>query len=171
MRIASIAAVGGGMRAAPIDREQRLLELARSRGPLRRALAAIAGRVVATRSWERIGFARLVDYARERVGLSARSIQDLAHVNERLLTLPGAEAALGSGELSWTKARLVARVAAPEDESRWIAYARRVTTHELEHEVRAVDRGSVEAGGLEVDEDGRPTWPTAGVVVRCSPVV
>jgi hypothetical protein len=64
-----------------------------------------------------------------------------------------------------------ARVATAEDEARWSAYARRVTTRELEREVRAIDRGSVEAGGLEVDEDGRSTWPTEGVVVRCSPVV
>jgi len=66
---------------------------------------------------------------------------------------------------------VVARVATAEDEACWISYARRVTTHELEREVRALDRGSVEAGGLEVDEDGRSTWPTEGVVVRCSPVV
>jgi len=171
MRIASIAAVGGGVRAAPIDREQRLLELARSRGPLRRALARIAARLVADRSWERIGFARLADYARERVGLSVRSLQDLAHVNERLATLPGIEAALTTGVLSWTKTRLVARLATPDDEAHWIAFARRVTTHDLEREVRAIDRGSVEAGGLEVDEDGKPTWPTEGVVVRCAPVV
>jgi hypothetical protein len=171
MRVASLAAVSDGAHAERIDCEERLLALARSRGPLRRALAALAGQIVSTRSWERIGFARLADYARERVGLSARQVQDLAHVNERLATLPATDAALGLGRLSWTKARLVARVATAEDEARWIAYARRVTTHELEREVRALDRGSVEAGGLEVDEDGRSTWPTEGVVVRCSPVV
>ena len=171
MRVASLATVSDGGRAECIDRQELLLALARSRGPLRRALAAVAGQVVSTRSWERIGFARLADYARERVGLSARQVQDLAHVNERLATLPATDAALALGRLSWTKARLVARVATAEDEVCWIAYAHRVTTHELEREVRALDRGSVEAGGLEVDEDGRSTWPTEGVVVRCSPVV
>jgi hypothetical protein len=171
MRVASVATLGGGVRAERIDHQERLLTLARSRAPLRRALAAIAGRIVSTRSWERIGFARLADYARERVGLSARQVQDLAHVDGRLATLSGVEAALVGGALSWTKARLLARVATAEDEARWIAYARRVTTHELEREVRALDRGSVEAGGLELDEDGRSTWPTEGVVVRCSPVV
>ncbi len=171
MRVGSLATLGGGVRAERIDHQERLFALARSRAPLRRALAAIAGRIVAERSWERIGFARLADYARERVGLSTRQVQDLAHVDGRLATLSGVEAALVGGALSWTKARLVARVATAEDETRWIAYARRVTTHELEREVRALDRGSVENGALDVDEDGRSTWPTEGLVVRCSPVV
>jgi hypothetical protein len=77
--------------------EVRLLQLARSRGALRRELAQVAGRIVAVRSWERIGFARLADYARERVGLSARQVQDLAHVNERLRELPQVDAALAAG--------------------------------------------------------------------------
>ena len=89
MRVASLATVSGGAHAGRIDREERLLALARSRGPLRRALAAVAGQIVSTRSSERLGFARLADYARERVGLSARQIQDLAHVNERLRVIYG----------------------------------------------------------------------------------
>jgi len=151
--------------------EVRLLQLARSRGALRREVAQVAGSIVATRSWERIGFARLADYARERVGFSARQVQDLAHVNERLRELPKVDAALAMGRLSWTKARLVARVAGAHDEARWIGYAIRVPTCLLEREVRRVDRGSVEAGALEVDEEGRTTWPSEGIVVRCTPAV
>jgi hypothetical protein len=151
--------------------EVRLLQLARSRGALRRELAQVAGSIVAARSWERISFARLADYARERVGLSARQVQDLAHMNERLRELPRVDAALAAGRLSWTKARLVARVAAAHDEARWIDYAMRVPTRVLELEVRRVDRGSVESGALEVDEEGRATWPSEGIMVRCTPAV
>ena len=87
------------------DVESRLARLARSEAPLRRALAAIAGRLVATRAWERLGFARLRDYAVERLGLSARQVQDLAHVDAELAKLPGVEAAFVSGLITWTKAR------------------------------------------------------------------
>ena len=52
--------------------------LARSGGPLRCALAALAGWLVARRGWERLGFARLGDYANERLGLSARLRRALA---------------------------------------------------------------------------------------------
>src|SRR5690606_40409402 len=85
--------------------------LARRRAPLRRALARIAGRFVAARAHERLGFARLADYARERAGVSGRQLQDLAHVDTRLAVLPAVEGALAAGALSWSKARLLARVA------------------------------------------------------------
>ena len=127
--------------------------------------------MVQTRAWERLGFARLADYARERTGLSARQLQDLAHVDARLMELPAVERALAAGAISWTRAHLVARVATREDEVRWLAFARRVPTRGLEREVRAVDRGSIEGGGLESDDDGRPSYPRVGVIVRCTPRV
>jgi hypothetical protein len=152
----------------------RLEALARAQAPLRRALARIAGRIAALRSWERLGFARVGDYARERAGLSGRQLQELAHVDARLAALPAVEAAFLRGALSWSKARLLARVAGPDDEARWVAFARRVPVRALEREVRALDLGAVEAGalaGAETDEDGRPLYPMAGVVVRCAPRV
>jgi hypothetical protein len=151
-----------------------LLAAARSRAPLRLALARIAARLVATRAWERLGFARLADYARERTGLSARQLQDLARTSARVEGLPALEAALLSGRLGWSQARLVARVATREDEERWIGFARRVRVRELEHAVRAVDRGSLEGGALaasEVDEDGCEPGLKVGVILRCTPAV
>jgi hypothetical protein len=110
--------------------------------------------VVATRAWERLGFARLADYARERAGLSARQIHDLAHVHAALAKLPRIEEAFASGALTWTKARLLCRVATPEDEALWVDAARRLTARALAREVRAVDARALEAGGVETDEEG-----------------
>jgi hypothetical protein len=42
---------------------------------------------------------------------------------------------------------------------------------ELSQAVRQVDLGSVESGGAELDEDGRPDGPREAVIIRCSPVV
>ena len=148
--------------------ERRLAGLVRSQAPLRRALAALAGRLVATRAWERLGFARLRDYAVERVGLSARELQDLAHTDAALAQLPQLEAAFVAGELSWTKTRLLCRVASAADEARWLAMARPLTARALAREVRAVDRGSLEAGALDADEEGAPLQPSVGVVIRCT---
>jgi 5-methylcytosine-specific restriction endonuclease McrA len=156
---------------AQADSVLRLLARAGTRGRLRLALARIAARVIATRSWERLGFARLGDYARERVGLSARQLQDLAHTSERLAALPVLEEALASGQLGWSQARLIARVATPENAALWVAFARRVRVRELEHAVRAVDRGSLEGGALEIDEEGSDTSFHVGIVVRCTPRV
>jgi hypothetical protein len=128
---------------------------ARSRGPVRAALAKIANELVRRRAWEPLCYARLSDYADERVGLSARTIQDLARVDGLFFRLPQLRAALIRGRLGWTKVRLVARAATRKDESEWIAYARRVNTRTLEREVRKVDRGSVEAGAADSTADAR----------------
>ena len=145
--------------------------LVAARGPLRRVLAALAGRFVATRGWERLGFARARDYAVERLGLSARALQDLARVDAQLARLPTVEAALVSGVLTWTKIRLVCRVARPEDEAQWIALALRLTARALAGEVRAVDVAAIEAGGTETDEDGASEERRECVRIRCTPEV
>jgi hypothetical protein len=151
-------------RVDPLDVGTRLVALAQAGAPLRRSLAAIAGRVVATRAWERLGFARLSDYARERVGLSARQIHDLAHVDAALAKLPRIEGSFAAGALTWTKARLLCRVATPEDEAVWIDAARRLTARALAREVRAVDARALETGGVETDEEG-------GIEQRCETLV
>ena len=129
--------------------DRRLVALCRERGALRAVLARIAARLVFARAWERIGYARLSDYAVECLGLSGRSVQSLAEVGTRLRELPRLEESLVSGTLGWTKVRLLARLPREEDETRWIAHARRVTAEELSQAVRAVDRGSIEAGAAE----------------------
>jgi hypothetical protein len=129
--------------------ESRLVGLCRERGLLRAVLARIAFHLVILRGWERLSFARLSDYARECLGLSARSVWSLAEVGSRLGRLPRLEEALVSGALGWTKVRLLARLPEGEDEGAWIAYARQVTAEELAKVVREVDRGSVEAGAAE----------------------
>jgi hypothetical protein len=101
-----------------LAREAQLVAQLRSQGALRRALARVAGRVVATRAWERLGFARAADYGRERVGLAARQLHELAHTDAALAGLPSIEAALVAGRVGWTSARLLARVATPETEAR-----------------------------------------------------
>ena len=133
--------------------DARLTELARHGAPLRRALARIAGAFVERRAWEPLGFARLGDYARERPGLSARELYDLAHVDAALAKLPAIGAALASGRLGWTKARLLCRVATPQDEGLWLAAAGRLSAAALAREVRAIDVDSLEAGALDPLDD------------------
>ena len=61
-----------------------------------------------------LGFGRLGDYSRERIGLSARELQSLATVSAHLERLPRLRAAFVDGVLSWAQIRLLAAVATPE---------------------------------------------------------
>jgi hypothetical protein len=154
---------------ARADPDSELRALVGARGPLRRALAAVAGELVAKRAWERLGFARLRDYAVERVGHSARSLQDLARVDASLAGLPRVEAALVEGELTWTKARLLCRVATADYEALWVSFAREKTARALSREVRAVDVGALESA--VTDEDGVLEEERETVQLRCTPAV
>jgi len=109
-------------------------------------------------------------------------MHDLAHVHDALGALPAAEAALVAGSLTWTKVRLVARVATSGDDAEWVAFAERTTSAALAREVRAVDRACLERVGalgatgrgarrvlaLETDEDGSEMVPSENVIVRCT---
>jgi hypothetical protein len=170
-RVATLRVAIGEPADAASDPELRLAELARSRAPLRRALAQIAGRFVATRASDRLGFARLGDWARERVGLSARQIQDLARVDERLGALPRIEAAFVRGDLTWSKTRLLVSVVRAEDEDRWVAHAMGVTVHALERQVHAFGPGAIEPFGVATDEDGADDEPSERFTVACTPCV
>ena len=151
--------------AHPADAaEDHLAQLAASVGPLRRVLAAIAARLVATRAWERLCYARLSDYARERPGVSARQLQELARVHRALAALPALEQALCSNALPWSKVRLVARVATRDDEAAWIARARAQPTRRLEQEVRAHMCASER-------DDPDDAEPATQVRLRCTPAV
>jgi hypothetical protein len=146
------------------DPEERLARLAAAVGPLRRVLAALAERLIATKAPERLCYARLGDYARERLGLSARQLQELARVRRALVGLPALEQALLANELPWSKVRLLARVATEQDEPAWIARARALPTRRLEQEVRESARS------LESEEPD-DVLPQKRVTLHCTPAV
>jgi hypothetical protein len=152
------------------DPDGQLVALLRSQAPLRRVVAAIAGRLVATRAWERLGYARSADYAAERAGCSARQLQELARVDAALAALPQIDAALSSGQLLWTKGRLLCRVATPEDEGRWLEAASGLSAQALSREVRAVDGRALENGGADPppDEEDPETQRRETLQLRCA---
>jgi hypothetical protein len=144
--------------------EDRLARLAGALGPLRRLLARVAERLIETKAHQRLCYARLGDYARERLGLSARQLQELARVHRALARLPALERAFAANELPWSKVRLLARVATEEDAEAWIARAREMPTRRLEQEVRKSARSGEPQDADDLALEKR-------VTVRCTPAV
>ena len=140
-------------------------------GPLRLALSAIAARSLGTRASEPLCYARLGDYARERVGLSARQLQDLARAHRALRSLPRLAQALLANELPWSKVRLLARVATPQDEEAWTAPAGALPLLLREGVVGRVVAAAAPAGRDDVEEDPEDAGSRTRVTLRCSPAV
>jgi hypothetical protein len=132
---------------ALLAREQRLdAEV----GPL---LAAI-WRTSAPRQ---LGYLRLDDYARERLGMDPTRARALVRIERVAHTCPDLSAAYRSGKLSLVQAQAVlpALIADVEGRfaARWVAWAQRVTVRRLRDDV------AVAKGVLDTDPE---TWRTTG---------
>src|SRR5436309_10062526 len=112
---------GRGLRAAECATmlDGYLRRLARQEARARRVLGRLARGFLRRRHHHDLGFARLRDYTRERLGFSARELRSLAHVVEGLARLPAIGAAFDNGEITWSQARSLVALATPEDELRW----------------------------------------------------
>ena len=126
---------------------------------MRRELGCAAGVFLRRRLYRRLGFVRLSDYARERLGISGRALQAAAWLATRLDALPAVSRAYDRSELSWTQARAICSVATAQDEERWLTVAHRCTVDELDrlakraHPVRGVVPDPEPTGN---DIDGEP---------------
>ena len=74
----------------------------------------------------------------------------------RLEELPAIEAAFHRGEIPWTKTREIARIADKNTEQVWLNAARKLTSRELEEEVRGKKRGDRPGGGLKARRERYP---------------
>src|SRR5213594_2243173 len=128
--------------------DRLLRRLARQEALCRRVLGRLAQHFLLKRAHQRLGFVRLDDFARERLGLSGRELQELAHVAQRLEALPALARAFAEGALSWSHLRLLVAVATPDTEAAWLARARGES-------VRALEAAIAATRGVPPDPDER----------------
>jgi hypothetical protein len=123
----------------------------------RRVLGRLARRFLLRSAHQRLGFARIDDYARERLGISGRELQELARVERALEALPLVASAFAAGELSWSHVRVLASVAAPDTEREWLLRARGATVRGL----------AAMARRAEPDDDALDGEETSWVSIGC----
>jgi hypothetical protein len=138
--------------AATLDGHLRRLARQEARG--RRVLGRLARAFLRRRHHHDLGFARLRDYARERLGLSARELETLAHVVDGLERLPAIGGAFDAGQITWTQARCLIGLATRETQATWLAMARHRTARALEAAV-ARKSGRRVAGDDTLDDEPR----------------
>jgi len=111
--------------------DEVLRRLARQEALCRRVIGRLARPFLRRRAHVRLGFIRIDDYARERLGVSGRELQELGRVSRRLEELPHVSRAFAEGALSWSHVRLLASIATPDDEAEWVARARTLSVRAL----------------------------------------
>ena len=129
-----------------------LRRLASQESRSRRLLGRLCRTLLRRRAYHRLGFARLSDYTRERLGISASEVRGFAAVSDRLEHLPAVAEAFEKGEISWSKVRLLVAVCTHATEEGWVELARIRT-------VRALKQ-AIEAAARDGDVVRRPgVWP------------
>ena len=99
-----------------------------------------------------LGFSSLAAYALERCERGVRWVEVACCLARRLEVLPVLRGALATGQLGWSVGELLARVARPENEARWLELARERTVRELRQEVtRARGVAAVDIGVGKAD--------------------
>ena len=134
----------------PSEIDGWLRRLATQEARCRALLGRLARAFLARRGQHELGFSRIDDYARERLGISGRELQSLATVVGRLAALPAIASAFEAGTLSWAQVRLLVGVATAETEHAWLELARGRTVRALAALIREAGRTP------DADEDDEP---------------
>lgn len=104
-------------------------------------LASLLWELRRTRAYADRGHANVEQYAEVELDLGVRQVRDLIAIGRRLGELPALARAFADGQLGWTKAREVVRVATPETDSAWTSRAVVATNRDLERQVSAARPG------------------------------
>ena len=120
----------------PGEVDRRLVAAARVHRRVESVLCFYLQEVETRRLYLQYGFASTVDYARERLGFEERKTRSLVKMAERFEELPRLEKAFRRGDIPWTKAREVVKVATPETEAQWLARCQTMSNRQLEQEVK-----------------------------------
>jgi hypothetical protein len=105
-------------------------------------LVRLLGRLDAVDGWQGLGIRSLGHWASIYLGIDLRTATEQARVGRQLEALPAIGAAADAGELGWSKLRLVAKVAEPDTEARWLDLAREMSVGQLGRVVGAYRRAS-----------------------------
>src|SRR5262245_32143591 len=101
----------------------------------------------ALRGWEVLGFTSFEHHCTERLGMSAQAVTQRAKLEEKLHDLPALRRALREGQLSYERARLIARYADDEGMKGWIDRAQKLTCIQLRRELQKKEEAQMCARG------------------------
>jgi len=140
-----------------------LATLARAEGGLRSRLGQVL-EVLGRGAHFELGFSSLAAYALERCDRSVRWVEAARSLARRLEPLPELRRAIAYGTISWSMGELLARVAQPEDEARWLEAAKSRTVRQMRARVvdaiAAAERGTSHVAnpnlGAALEDDETP---------------
>jgi hypothetical protein len=128
--------------------DARLRELLAARRGYDLTFGVLAERIASLCFWDVLGYRGMEEYCRERLGIAPRSVRERVWLERRMSALPELREALRSGELTYSKALLVAKDATAEVVRRRIRAAASTTWQQTEHKSRLREQRRNRAAGV-----------------------
>ncbi len=151
-------------RSTHADLQSKLAELDRAQA----GAVGLFAVMMRNKLYRELGHASIHIYAQEALGFSRSKTYEFIRLANALDDLPKLKAGVESGEVPWTKAREVVKVATPETEQDWLELAESKSRRELEKEVAKSrsrrDRAKVNRGQGELLKPERKAPPMAAPV-------
>jgi hypothetical protein len=122
---------------------KRLKRIARIRGALDVQEAEALREAQRLQLWRQFGYASLADYMTNELGYSFRTAEDRLRMANALPQLPKLTEALQTGNLNFSQARELARVATPDTEQVWIDRAADLNVRQVEQAVAGHCKGDL----------------------------
>lgn len=98
-------------------------------------LCQIAARMLDRKAHHALSFSSVGDYARERLGMSARTLQQMAQIGRALRRYPALSRAMREGRVSYSKAEVLVRMI---DDDSGLGFVDRLIARASTHTVRAL---------------------------------
>ena len=122
---------------------RRLKRIVKARGSLDLQEAAALREAYKLQIWRRYGYSSMVDYMERELGYSPRAGLERLRVANAIVDLPQIAAAIEQGDLTFSGARELTRVATPETEQVWIGATAEMNLREVEQVVSGHVRGEL----------------------------
>jgi hypothetical protein len=120
---------------------RRLKRIVKARGALDMQEAAALRDAEALRVWRHYGYSSLLEYMEMEMGYSPRMALERLRVAKAIVELPVIAHKMEQGDLSFSAARELTRVATPETEEQWVEAAADKTSHQIEELVSGHEPG------------------------------
>ncbi len=122
----------GEANAYALDSRARRLMAARQN--FDSALGPLLVEIVKSKIYRKVGYPRFEDYCRDRLGMSARGVRQRVWLERQMCALPELRAALQSGEITFSKALILAKDISRADILERIEDASTTTCQQVERE-------------------------------------
>lgn len=124
------------------------------------------GEIMARHLYRDLGYSTMRAYALEELGFSATRAGDFIRLSSKLEALPLVKSKVASGDIGYTKAREIIKVADQSNEREWVDVAQASSRQELQTVIKSARKEAAQTSSGQLAMMPRPEVPASITPVR-----